>query len=258
MGVPYAFWPGGTHSLPGPTHYLIPSIAPSSRRVSPCSPIVLTPSAWVVNPQNALRDYIEHAISPDRRTMCDKHQLSLIESWARDDPNRSTILEVVRSRLDLGWPYNYKALDVLSVLPVGSIMDLEARIASLADAPATMEGHSELKKIAKPLVEKIKGEKAKREEIEAKDRQTQIQAMWGGMWANQLGQQHHQPYGAYQPWTTPASVPVQMAQAPPQHRPPPSQDLGSGAVDGWNSWVLVPVPNPISRDIPSVFGYPRV
>ena len=96
-------------------------------------------------------------------------------------------MEVVKARLDLPWPYNYKALDLLSIMPAPELVPIVDKLKSLADAPNTMKGAGELKKLAKPLAEKAMGEVKKVEEEEARKKQEAITAMWGGLWANEVG-----------------------------------------------------------------------
>lgn len=221
MSIPYQFWPNV------PVHnqtYAIPSILPSSSYV--CYDSFHRVASWadgsramVVQPGEAIRDYAEHVMSGDRRAMCSEQEKRNLEEWSKNDEYRKAIMGVIKTRLDLPWPYNYKALDILASMPVGEMVACLDKVTKLHDSAAAVEGAQHLKAAAKGIVEKANKEKARVEEEEAKKRMAAVAEMWGGLWANQpttaqvtLGQQGFAgwPY----PWRQ--LPPGVAAQAPPE------------------------------------------
>ncbi|ORY34700.1 hypothetical protein BCR39DRAFT_556212 [Naematelia encephala] len=228
MAIPIHFWGAGP-SPPGPQFYGIPQIPPSSHPM-------------VVDPALAIRDYTEHALNGDRRSMCDETSKKLLESWSKTDEYRAVIVDVVKTRLDLGWPYNYKALDILSFMPLGDITGLYDKLKALSESPASVEGAAELKKAAKPFVDKVDAEKKKAEDEEASKKQQAIAAMWGGLWADDATRRQAQiasagwggwPY----PWLQAPGVSAQAVAWP-----------GKGP-EGWQPSSITPMPQvyPFSR-----------
>lgn len=265
MAVPYAIWAGmgmPTMNPPAPHNiaYGIPAIPPSakyaSRTLLPLSRrsvatmqklYVLSLSPLVVDPMGAIRDYTEHATNADPKQLCDVWALKCLEDWAKDDAYRKVIIEVISSRLDLPWPHNYKALDILGVMPLGSTLELYDKVKALAEAPSSVVGGAELKKLAKPLADKADEERKKQEEQEMNKRQAAIAAMWGGLWADNAT---NAPAGltaaGFYGWQYPYQVvPGVPAQAPVQWT--------SKAPEGWTPYVLAPVP---LGNCP-VLGWPR-
>lgn len=176
--------------------------------------------------------------------MCDPRAVENIKVWAAEnEAQRKVIMEVVKSRLNRGWPYNFKALDLLGVMPVSELAGLADKLKALTESPATTEGSAELKKLAKPLFDKAMVEVRKAEEEEARKKQEAITAMWGGLWANHVGRpaQINTGWDGYTyPWgQIPPGVSASVS-APAQ-----VQWTGQGP-EGWQSWVLVPraTPNP--------------
>jgi hypothetical protein len=249
MSIPYGLW--GT--IPTAPLYNVPSLLPSSRYAESfhaelfhvCLPPPLAPtltlypflSLLVTNPAGAIRDYAENVMSGDRRSMAPAEDLKRLEEWCKNEEYRKVIVEVVKSRLDLGWPYNYKALDVCGVIPVGDLLGLLEQLTKLNESAASVEGAGEIKKLAKPLVDKANGEKKKQEEEEFAKQQAAIAAMWGGLWHNAPAQAQLQlgnaGWGGYPyPYNM---VPGTAAAVPPWQGKPP---------DGWTSWVVQPYPRP--------------
>jgi len=178
-----------------------------------------------LNYDGAIRSFTGYATSGDRRTMIEPLALNRFEEWGKIEGPRKIIMEVLRSRLDLGWPYNYKALDLLTVMPLTELVPLADQMRALADSSAGVEGGAELKKLAKPLYEKAMGEIRKGEEDEARRKQEAITAMWGGLWANEIGRPraggwYGRDYQAAYPWA--GMSPGVAAQAEQQWagRPP--------------------------------------
>lgn len=99
---------------------------------------MLTPSPTVVNPAEAIRDYTEHVISGDRRAMCSEGDKRNLEEWGKNDEYRKAIMAVIKARLDLPWPYNYKALDALSCMPVSEMAAVLDKTTKLAEVAASV------------------------------------------------------------------------------------------------------------------------
>ena len=179
--------------------------------------------------------------------MCDVWVLENLEDWGKDENRRKIILEVLKARLDLPWPQNYKAIDVLNVMPAGSLVDFIDKLKTFAESPNTVVGATELKKIAKPVLEKAENEKKKTEEEEMKKRQEAIASMWGGLWADNLVKAPGALASAgFYGWQYPYQVvPGVQAQS--------SVTWQSKAPEGWTPYVLAPVP---LGNYP-VLGWPR-
>lgn len=213
MAFPYALW-GHLN------HYAVPAILPSSNPL-------------VSNPEGAIRDFVEHCTNGDRTSLCDANQLEWFKEWAKNDEYRKLIMGVLKTRLDLGWPYNYKALDILAVMPPSELLPLAEKLGKLAEGSG--EGSAEVKKLAKPLVEKGKAEAAKAEAEEMKKKEAAVLAMWGGMWAND-GYKHPQlaagGWGGF-------PYPYSAAGIAPGVAPPPVE-WQSKAPAGWQPYVYLP------------------
>lgn len=227
MAFPYHLW-GQPH------HYAVPAILPSNNPL-------------VSNPEGAIRDFVEHCTNGDRTSLCDANQLEWFKEWAKNDDYRKLIMAVLKSRLDLGWPYNYKALDLLAVMPSSELLPLNDQLAKLADSGGGGEGSAEVKKLAKPLVDKVKAEQGKQEAEEMKKKEEAVLAMWGGMWANNGGgypQLAAAGWGGYPYPYAAAGIPPEVAPAPVEWK--------SKAPEGWQPYVHLSTPNPA----PSLYPYP--
>jgi hypothetical protein len=215
MAFPYHLWGA-------PNHYAIPAILPSN-------------SPLVQNPEGAIRDCVEHSTNGDRTSLCDANQLKWFEEWAKNDDYRKLIMDVVKSRLDLGWPYNYKALDILAVMPASEVLGVNDKLVKLNEG--TGEGSAEIKKLVKPLLEKVKVEVGKQEAEEMKKKEEAVLAMWGGMWANNG---YIQPQLAGAGW---GGFPYPYSAAgivPGVSQPQPPVEWSSKAPEGWQPYVYVP------------------
>ena len=146
-----------------------------------------------------MRDYTELVLSGDRRGMCSDADKRKFEAWITNDEFRSAILSVIASRLELGWPYNYKALDLLSLMPLKELMSVAEKVQKVADSPPDAEGAAHLKTAAKPLLDKVAKEKARVEEEEANKRMKEVANMWGQLWCNMPNQQPSQQVAVQQP-----------------------------------------------------------
>lgn len=213
MAFPYALW---GH----PNHYAVPAILPS-------------PNPLVSNPEGAIRDFVEHCTNGDRTSLCDANQLEWFKEWAKNDDYRKLIMDVLKTRLDLGWPYNYKAIDILAVMPVSELLPLAEKLGKLAEASG--EGSAEVKKVVKPLVDKVKAEAAKAEVEEMKKKEAAVLAMWGGMWANDG---YRYPQLAASGWGG-FPYPYSAAGIVPGVAPPPVEWI-SKAPEGWQTYVSFP------------------
>lgn len=182
-----------------------------------------------------IRELVEHALSGDLGAMCETPMLVTFEKWAADNSNaRKVIMEVVKARLDMGWPYDYKALDLLGVMPLAELVGLSDKLKVISETPSSTTGSSELKKIAKPLLDKAMAELRRQEDEEARKKQEAITAMWGGLWANEIGRPAAASGNGWDPWPS-SNGPVLgggMAQAK-------GQRIGQGA-EGWQPWVIAP------------------
>jgi hypothetical protein len=210
MAFPYNLWQS-------PQHNAVPAILPSSNPL-------------IQNPEGAIRDFVEHCTNGDRTSLCDANQLKWFEEWAKNDDYRKIIMDVLKTRLDLGWPYAYKALDILAVMPAGELVGLNDKITKLNEG--TGEGSAENKKLIKPMLEKIKGEIGKQEAEEMKKKEEAVMAMWGGMWANNG---FVQPQLAQQGWGG-VPYPYSAAGIVPGV-PHPQVEWKSKAPEGWQPYV---------------------
>ena len=217
MAFPYNLWSS-------PHHYAIPAILPSSNPL-------------VSNPEGAIRDFVEHCTNGDRTNLCDANQLEWFKEWAKNDDYRKLIMEVLKVRLDLGWPYNYKALDILAMMPPGELVSVADKLGKLGEG--TGEGHAEFKKLVKPLLEKVKAEQGKQEAEAMKAKEAAVLAMWGGIWANDGYRQPQLAAGGWGGYPYPYSA----AGIPPGIAPPPIQ-WHSKAPEGWQAYVTPPLDFP--------------
>lgn len=211
----------------------------------------------VVNPNEAVRDYAEHVISGDRRAMCSEADKKNLESWAKNDEYRKAIMGIIKARLELPWPYNYKAMDILTCMPVGEIADCLPLITKLNEVAAAVEGAQHLKAISKGLVEKGKKEKDRQEAEEAGKRMAAVAEMWGGLWSNQpnsnTAQQVMQQQAGWGGWPYPYRCPPGVAM-PPASAP----EWAGRAPEGWTPWVICPIPqHGVSGGVGLIHGFPR-
>lgn len=152
---------------------------------------------------------------------------------AQDERKRKIILEVLKSRLNLSWPCNYKALDVLSNLPADCLVGMLDQLSEFASPAAGVYGADELKKVTNTFIEKVKAEKAKKEAEEFEKKQKEVSAMWGPLWTNSP------PVPAFPGhicFPTTAHRPVPYPYVPPGISCPPVT-WPNGAPEGWSTWV---------------------
>ncbi|WRT69754.1 uncharacterized protein IL334_006745 [Kwoniella shivajii] len=199
-------------------------------------------SPWLANPEGMVRDHAEKLTNGNKDVGPDDNELWWIEKWGKDDDERKIIMEVIKSRIELDWPYNYKALLLLGKMPEGELSDLEEKLGKFADSPQTVTGAKHLKEVSKPLHEKAKAAKAKKEEEEMKKRQEAIMGMWGGLWANNGYTAPALQYGGYMGWPYPYAAPPGIAKAASMEWPgkPP---------EGWSPTSITALPQiyPFSR-----------
>ena len=215
----------------------IPAIPPSSHPM-------------VINPEGAVRDFAEHVLSGDRKNMCTERDAAIIADWCKNDDYKKTIIEVIKARIDLPWPYNYKTLDLLAACPLEMAVELLDKVKGLAEAAGSVEGSAHLHKTGKALLDMAEKEKAKMDEDEAKKRQKAIMAMWGGLWANNgykvPGALAQAGWGGWQ-------YPYQMV-GPPGVPAQGNVEWKSNAPEGWQGYVLAPVP--LYRG--PIVGWPKI
>lgn len=156
---------------------------------------------------------------------------------AQDENKRKIILEVLKARLDLGWPYNYKSLDIMAYLPPDYLVPMLDKLSEFAAPPQSVVGATQLKEVAGRFIEKVKAEKAKKEAEDFDKQQKEIAAMWSGLWANRPSAPVY-PGHVFFPNT--AQQPVPYPYVPPGLSCPPVT-WASKAPEGWSSYV---VPDP--------------
>ncbi len=184
--------------------------------------------------------------------MATVNDLKWLEEWGKIEDYRKIILEVVKARLDLAWPYNYKALDVLAVMPTTVLPGFKDQLTKIADLPGSTLGAVELKKAVKPLLEKAKEEQGKLDEADFKAKQAAIAEMWGGLWANQPGQGVAYNY----PMGTPGFYNPYLQWQPPRVAQAAAAAWAGKPPEGWQPWVLNPVPSAPPSTYP-ILGWPR-
>ncbi|WVF68510.1 hypothetical protein IAT40_003277 [Kwoniella sp. CBS 6097] len=199
-------------------------------------------SPLITNPEGAIRDFAEAMTNGNRDIGPDDRELGWLEEWAKNEAYLKVIMEVIKARIELNWPYNYKALLILGKMPAGELVGLAEKLGKLNDAPATMEGAKHLKELAKPLNEKAKAEIAKKEEADAKAKQEAIQAMWGGLWANNSYTAPALQSAGWMGWPYPYSVPPGVARGA-------MGEWAGKPPDGWK-------PTPITA-LPQIYPFSR-
>ncbi|WVO17178.1 hypothetical protein L204_104870 [Cryptococcus depauperatus] len=164
MAYPWAPWgpPAGYWALPGSSY----------------------PSTMTNNPQGVIRDMTTSDTNAAPDVGPDDSRLAWYEDWGKNEEYCKIIMDVLKSRLALEWPYNYKALLILGKMPVGAIVTVHDQVAKLADVADAVRGAEHLKKLAKPIFEKSSAEKKKQEDEANKKKAEAITAMWGGLWTN--------------------------------------------------------------------------
>ncbi|OXC83540.1 hypothetical protein J005_04376 [Cryptococcus neoformans] len=173
MIAPWGLWGGGGAGMPPAIggYWAFPSSLSSS-------------NPFVSNPEGAIRDMTEHDTNHMRDVGPDDSRLAWYEEWGKTESYQKVIMEVLKARLELSWPYNYKALMILAKMPDPAIASLHEQLGKLTDAADSVVGAEHIKKIAKPILERSVKEKKKKEDEAAKKKQEAIAAMWGGLWAN--------------------------------------------------------------------------
>lgn len=141
-------------------------------------------SPFVSNPEGAIRHMTEHDTNHTPKVGPDDSRLAWYEERGKTESYQNVIMEVLKGRLELSWPYNYKALMILTKMPDSAIVTLHEQLEKLADAADSVVGAKHIKKIAKPILERSAKEKKQKEDEGAKKKQEAITAMWGGLWAN--------------------------------------------------------------------------
>ncbi|WWC65902.1 uncharacterized protein I303_108524 [Kwoniella dejecticola CBS 10117] len=202
----------------------------------------MSSSPWLTDYDALIRDYTERRTDGSREVGPGDDELGRLAEWAKQDDKRKIIMDILKGRLDLSWPANYKALTVLSVMPEAELVGLEEKLGKLADSAPPIEGAKYIKEAAKPLHEKAKAAIAAKDAEESAKKQAAIAAMWGGLWANDA---YHAPalqYGGYMGWPYPYAMPPGVARGPAAEWPgkPP---------EGWSPVQITALPQiyPFSR-----------
>ncbi|WWC73643.1 uncharacterized protein I206_107615 [Kwoniella pini CBS 10737] len=202
----------------------------------------MSSSPWLMDAEAMVRDFTEKRTDGSRELQPSDDDLRWFAEWAKKDDERKIIMDILKSRLELSWPANYKALVVLSAMPEAELVGLEEKLGKLAESVPPIEGAKYIKEAAKPLHEKAKAAMAEKEAEEMAKKQAAIQAMWGGLWANDA---YHAPalqYGGYMGWPYPYAMPPGVARAPAAEWPgkPP---------EGWTPVPITALPQiyPFSR-----------
>ncbi|RXK37961.1 hypothetical protein M231_04747 [Tremella mesenterica] len=233
MAFPYAMWP------PPSQLYAVPATSP---------PLVSGMYNQYGDPSSFVRDHLTRITGGNSHETFGPQDDWFIDELMKHDDHKKIIYEVCKERLGLGWPYCYKAMQVLEHAPNPDLLQFTDALNKLNESAATVLGSAEIKKKAKPLLDKAKSEAAKKEAEEAKKKQEAIAHMWGGMWAND-GYKAPALYNAG--WQ---GFPWPYVNMPPGVQAAAQVDWNSKAPAGWNSYVLLPVVTP-NRAIP-IWGWP--
>ncbi|BEJ12410.1 hypothetical protein CspHIS471_0208700 [Cutaneotrichosporon sp. HIS471] len=170
----------------------------------------------------------------DAAGLADAQQIEALVTLAKDESKRKIILEILKGRLALDWPYNYRALDILSNLEPEHLIGLLDDISKYASPAAGVLGDEHLKTVTNSFIEKVKAARAKKEADEFDKKQKEMMAVWGPLWTNQPAAPVY-PAHLFFPHT--ASQPVPYPYVPPGLNCPPVT-WSSRAPEGWTSWVL--------------------
>lgn len=171
--------------------------------------------------------------SDETRGLAALDQVERVVILAQDEHKRKIILDVLKSRLDLGWPCNYKALDIMAHLPPAYLVPMLDKISEFAIPAQSMVGATQLKEVTSRFIDKVKAEKEKQDAEEFEKKQKEIAAMWSGLWTNQPAQP---VYPAHLCFPHTAQPPVPYPYVPPGLTCPPVA-WSSKAPEGWTSWV---------------------
>jgi hypothetical protein len=127
----------------------------------------------------AIKEIVRNETGPALNGCAQHYILAYVKQWAESEDAAKAIMSVLSGRLDEAWPCNYKALDMLSSVPDGSLIDIISKLTGLTQR--TGEEGKNLKALAEPLLKKAKGAKDKADAEAAKKREAAVQNIWGGL-----------------------------------------------------------------------------
>ncbi|CAK9784544.1 hypothetical protein CC85DRAFT_299990 [Cutaneotrichosporon oleaginosum] len=192
--------------------------------------------------EEGVKSYIQWFTNDDQtRDLAHPGDIQNIVSLAKDEGKRKIILEVLKSRLGLGWPYNYRALDILSNLDPTYLIGMLDDISKFASPAAGVFGGEQLKLVTNTFIDKVKAAKKKKEDDELAKKHAEMMAMWGPLFTNEPAKPVY-PAHLFFPHT--ASRPVPYPYVPPGLNCPPVT-WANTAPEGWTSWVT-----PEARGVP--------
>ncbi|KAL1405054.1 hypothetical protein Q8F55_008677 [Vanrija albida] len=128
----------------------------------------------------AIKDATYFATDGSTVSLVGARILDRFKEWGAVEEYRKIITAALTERLKLGWPYNYKAVDVLAVMPDAALIPFIDKLEKLSGLPADTRGSGDLKKIVKPILERAKKAKDAKVEEEAKKKLLAIEAAMGG------------------------------------------------------------------------------
>lgn len=193
--------------------------------------------------------------------MCSQKFIDRFKEWGATEELRKVVIAVLSERLKLGWPYNYKAVDVLAVMPDAALIPFIDRLDKLTKLDTNVRGSADLKKLVKPVLDRANKAKEAKAEEEARKKQAAIEAAAGNYYFmyNQ-GLNAASPYnrGYYDGLAAQADrcccgVCLNCMPSPPGHTWPYSTHPGSplGFVRDWPSntpddWAMCVRPHRVS------------
>ncbi|GMK55086.1 hypothetical protein CspeluHIS016_0201420 [Cutaneotrichosporon spelunceum] len=195
--------------------------------------------------EEGLRSLVQLFTTGDDQSLAETQQIKTLATLAKDESKRKIILEILKGRLALDWPYNYRALDILFYFEPEHLIGLLDDISKYANPADGVWGGEHLKAVTNTFIDKVKAAKAKKEAEEFDKKQQEIMAMWGPLWTNQPAAPVY-PGHLFFPHT--ASQPVPYPYVPPGLGCPPVAWSSSAPV-GWTSTKVKPPPahTPFSR-----------
>lgn len=202
--------------------------------ITPVSSLLVTDGTSAALQAEGVRQLTQlYTNGDDSQSLADAHQIDGIVTLAKDETKRKIILEVLKGRLALQWPYNYRALDIMANLAPEHLVGMLDDISKYASPAAGVLGGEHLKAVTNSFIDKVKAAKAKKEADEFEKKQKEMMAMWGPLWTNQPAAP---VYPAHLCFPHTASQPVAYPYVPPGLSCPPVT-WSSRAPEGWTSWV---------------------
>lgn len=157
-------------ALGGSVEFVFPSCAPACVLANADSPATRL---------FAIKEIVKSETGPSMEGMTQHYIIGYIKTWIESEDSRKAIMSVVTERLGQPWPCNYKALDILTLMPVGELSGVFGKLTELSKKEGEEGKH--LKALAEPLIKKVQAEKDKKAAEEAKKREAAVAAAWGGL-----------------------------------------------------------------------------